>query len=160
MDVKILKAEMNDFEEIIDVLVNSSLGQRYYPTPGMLRSEVLAARGRDLFLVARDEGRLVGFAWYMLTGAFALYPYLHTIVVEESCRSGGIGRTLMKAYENSCLELKHELRCKSFLVVSEDNRRAISFYKRLGYEALFPIKKLFRKNVTEILMEKDICKAV
>lgn len=47
MDVKILKAEMNDFEEIIDVLVNSSLGQRYYPTPGMLRSEVLAARGRD-----------------------------------------------------------------------------------------------------------------
>ena len=31
MDVKILKAEMNDFEEIIDVLVNSSLGQRYYP---------------------------------------------------------------------------------------------------------------------------------
>lgn len=62
----------------------------------------------------------------------------------------------MEAYEESYLEMKHDLRSKSFLVVSEDNFKAQSFYRKLGYKELFPMNSLFRKGVTEILMKKDI----
>lgn len=154
--IVITEAKKQDFSDIIRILSDSSLGKRYYPTSKMLTSAVLEASERDKFTIAKISDNVVGFAWYTLNGAFALYPYLHTIVVDEKYRSSGVGKELMSAYEDQCLEIKNELRGKSFLVVSDDNLRAKSFYKRLGYEELFPVNNLFRKGVTEILMKKDI----
>lgn len=68
----------------IAILGESELGRRYYPTTGMMRSAVIEARKGDIFKIARINRAVAGFAWYTLNGAFALYPYLHTIVIEKS----------------------------------------------------------------------------
>lgn len=154
--VIIMEARQQDFIDIIRILSDSNLGKRYYPTSKMLSRAVMEAGKRDKFRIAMISDKIVGFVWYTLNGAFALYPYLHTIVVDEKYRGTGIGKRLMIDYERTCLEMRRELRGKSFLVVSDDNLCARSFYKQLGYAELFPVENLFRKGVTEILMKKDI----
>lgn len=85
-------------------------------------------RDPDLFLVAEDNGRLVGT---VIGGFDGRRGMVYHLAVEAAYRNRGIGNQLMDALEER-LRLKGCVRC--YLLVTKDNDPAIQFYKRRGWE--------------------------
>lgn len=93
------------------------------------KCETLAFRWKDNILVAKDNGRVVGFAGYGDRGAeapgtgeiFALY-------VLSDYYGTGLGLRLME--ESLKMLRQYEKIC---LWVLKDNRRAIRFYEKCGF---------------------------
>ena len=158
-DIRIISARPDDAERCSEILYASTLGKRYYPTRSMLKKAVTAGIRNDYFFLAVSGGTICGFIWFAAKGAFALYPYLHIIVVDDRFRKLGIGKKLLDHYEDECLRLGGGLRGRSYLVVSEDNPGAQSLYSSMGYRKVSELPGLFRKNFNEILMTKTILRA-
>lgn len=79
-------------------------------------------------------------------------PYLKTIAVSDDHRSSGVGKALVEFAENLFRpEAKH-----FFLCVSSFNKRAQSFYERLGYEKVGEFKDYIIEGESEILMHKRL----
>ncbi len=91
------------------------------------------SRGESVFLVAEDDGHLVGMSLLCYYGkaTYPQYPDIRDIYVHEGKRSAGIGSELI----HICEELS---RAKGFntigLAVNPTlNARARRLYERLGY---------------------------
>ena len=79
-------------------------------------------------------------------------PYIKTIAVSAEFRSSGVGKALIDFSENLFRnEAKH-----IFLCVSSFNKRAQSFYVRLGYEKVGELKDYIINGESEILMHKKL----
>jgi len=87
-------------------------------------------RDPDLFLVAEEEGRLIGTVCGGFDGRRGMVYHL---AVAESHRRSGIGAQLMDELENR-LRLKGCLRC--YLLVTTDNENAMAFYRRRGWDPM------------------------
>lgn len=57
------------------------------PCCKLLDDAVAKACQRDAVYLAYEGQRLVGVLWYVEEGSFYTYPYLHMIVVDESCEA-------------------------------------------------------------------------
>ena len=156
---RIISARPEDSERCSEILYGSTLGKRYYPTFSMLKKAVVAGIRNDHFFLAVNGGTICGFIWFAAKGAFALYPYLHIVVVDDHYRKLGIGKKLLDYYEEECLRLGGGLKGRSYLVVSEDNVGAQNLYSSMGYKMVSELPGLFRKGFNEILMTKTILKA-
>ncbi len=87
-------------------------------------------RDPDLFLLAEDEGRLIGAVMGGFDGRRGMVYHL---AVDGGHRSVGVGRMLMAELERR-LKAKGCLKC--YLLVTRDNPEALAFYDRLGWEAM------------------------
>lgn len=87
-------------------------------------------RDPDLFLLAEDDGRLIGAVMGGFDGRRGLVYHL---AVDGGHRSVGVGRMLMTELERR-LKAKGCLKC--YLLVTRDNPEALAFYDRLGWEAM------------------------
>lgn len=140
-----------------DILSNSKIGKTYYPTKKIIAHALEKALENDVVYVSENEdGKITGFIWFTLNGAFASYPYLHIICVSKDCRHTGIGKELLSFYEHYCLEKTKKFASKSYLVVADFNNNAYNFYLNKGYKQVATLDSLFRNNVTEKLMCKEI----
>lgn len=97
-------------------------------TPEMFTAELAQAASRRLYLVAEDEGTVVGYAGMMFTGGPE--ADVVTIGVDQSCWGRGIGTALLtalvtEASRRGCTEVLLEVR--------EDNPRARQLYLREGF---------------------------
>jgi len=85
------------------------------------------SRDPDLFLVAEDQGRIIGAVMGGYDGRRGLVYHL-AVLPEE--RRRGLGSTLMA-------ELEQRLRAKGcvkyYLLVTPDNPQVLEFYRRLGW---------------------------
>jgi GNAT superfamily N-acetyltransferase len=96
----------------------------------------MAATPGYTLLVVEENGAVVGTAVLAVLPAFAhktsSFAVVEYVVVDESCRSRGIGRRLM----NHCVAKAKETGCYK-VVLTSDNRRedAHRFYRSLGFEA-------------------------
>jgi ribosomal protein S18 acetylase RimI-like enzyme len=88
------------------------------------------ARDPDLFLVAEEDGRIVGT---VIGGYDGRRGLLYHLAVEASFRGRGIGSRLMEEIE-SRLRAKGCLRC--MLLVMVDNAEAMQYYEKLGWEKM------------------------
>ena len=87
-------------------------------------------------LVAEENGEVIGTTVLAIlpgmahgTAPFAVIEY---VVVDEKCRSKGIGKLLMEY----CLESAKEAGCYKVMLTSDKKReRAHEFYRSLGFEA-------------------------
>lgn len=111
---------------------------------------IVRSAQRDHLLVARLDDRIIGFA--LSAPGVLLGEYLKILVVDDCCRSLGIGRRLMQALE------ERAFRCwpNVYLCVSDFNRSARQFYHRLGYEEVGVLKDLLLPGKDEVLMRKSI----
>ena len=85
-------------------------------------------RDRDLFLLALDGDKIIGTVIGGFDGRRGL---IYHLAVEETYRARGIGKMLMDEIERR-LVAKGCLRC--YLLVMDDAREVIDFYRHLGWE--------------------------
>jgi ribosomal protein S18 acetylase RimI-like enzyme len=106
----------------------SGIQLRSSDEPGEIRKKLL--HDPDLFLVAEDDGKLVGTVMGGFDGRRGLVYHL---AVEANYRSRGIGQRLMEEVE-ARLRLKGCIRC--YLLVTKDNDPAMRFYERRGWKKM------------------------
>lgn len=102
MNIKIINAKVKHIEECIEILQNSDLGRTYFTNRE--KAEVMLTNGisKTGVSVAIDENeKILGFIYYMPNGVFGSYPYLHIIAVKEEYRNLGIGKQMMKYFEEN-----------------------------------------------------------
>jgi L-amino acid N-acyltransferase len=119
-----------------EAIVNSTALYDYKPrTPESMVAwfATKRANGFPVIGLEDDGGKLVGFASYGTFRAFPAYKYTveHSIYVEKSHRSQGLGRTLLEAIVVEAG--KHGVHV---LVgaVDLDNSASMELHKRLGFE--------------------------
>lgn len=106
-------------------------------------SPILADPEHVIFVAEQDGGQISGWAdvFIMRTIGADARAEIAGLVVDESCRSQGIGRLLMARIE----EWAREKGCAAVSLRSNVIReRAHIFYERLGYQ-LIKTQKSFRK---------------
>lgn len=110
-------------------------GQLGYPaseTEIRARFESITARSAGVVLVAENDGSLIGWIHAAISPVLEadLYGEIAGLVVDESCRSQGVGAALVEAAE----EWARRAGCRAMRVRSRVMReRAHAFYERNGY---------------------------
>ena len=79
-----------------DALCQSTIGERYFSSPGSAEIAILEGIRQENLYVAFIGEECVGFTYIIPKGAFHSFPYLHIIAVKEEYRNRGIGKTLLK----------------------------------------------------------------
>lgn len=120
-------------------------------SPGAIRARILKREGE--FLVA-DSGRDIGGIGYA-----AIYPkmaktaMLHQLYVKPSVQNGGIGRDIFAELE-TCFPGAEIMRVE----VALQNKRAITFYERLGFLEVDRMEEWGAPNsgLPAVIMEKRL----
>lgn len=107
-------------------------------TPDELQKKLV--RDPDLFLVAEDDGRIVGTVIGGFDGRRGL---LYHLAVVASFRGRGIGSRLMEEIE-SRLRAKGCIRC--YLMVTPDNVEGMRYYEKRGWECMDQVVT-YAKNI-------------
>lgn len=132
-------------------LLQSPLGEHYFPTAGAADAAVREFVGSEGFVVAEDEqGRFVGFACFLARGAFHSYPYLHLLVVDPARRGEGDGSRFLALLEERLFAARPMI----FLVVASFNDAALRFYDRRGYRQAGLVPSLYRPGIDERILFK------
>ena len=151
MEIKIVKGSVEYIKDCEEALVNSELGKRYFSKEGSARKAIEEGFDKEEIYIAVDaKYNCVGFIWFILNGIFHSFPYLHIIAVKEENRSSGIGKKLLKFFEDTCFKKSTKL----FLVVADFNPDAKMLYERIGYIEVGSIRNLYREGIAECLMMK------
>lgn len=78
-------------------------------------------------LEAVEDGKLVGFLTYWV---FNKFTYIEHFAVRSDCRCGGIGTAIL---QHMIKNVGSELLLEVELPLTDNDRRRIAFYKRLGF---------------------------
>jgi ribosomal protein S18 acetylase RimI-like enzyme len=151
MEITIVKGNMDYINDCEDALVNSELGIRYFSEKGSARKALEEGFAKEEIYIAIDNSHNCrGFMWFILGGMFHSFPYLHIVAVKQESRKHGIGKKLLKFFEDICFKDHTKL----FLVVADFNPDAKVLYERIGYIEVGAIPNLYREGITEYLMMK------
>jgi len=141
MDVAVVEANLSNSDHaqgllgILDSYARDPMGGAR-PLRQPVRERLipaLAAQANSLILLAIGHDDFIGAAVCFLGfSTFAARPLLniHDLAVLPEFRSLGIGRTLLDAAESRARQLNC---CKLTLEVREDNERARSLYRSVGF---------------------------
>jgi len=151
MDIQIEKGNIKYLSDCEEALINSELGNKYFNNAGSAKEAIIEGIEDGNLFIAFAGDECVGFIWYIPQGAFHSFPYLHVISVKQAYRSKGIGKKMHDFLE----KLAFENADKIFLVVSDFNTDAKSFYEKIGYRQVGEIPNLYRKGIIEYLMMKE-----
>jgi ribosomal protein S18 acetylase RimI-like enzyme len=153
-EITFAKGNEQQLKDCRDALCRSTLGERYFSSPGSAENAILEGIRQENLYVAFIGEECVGFTYIIPKGAFHSFPYLHIIAVKEEYRNKGIGKALLDYSEN----IAYEMADRIFLVVADYNPDAKRFYERNGYQQVGEIPNLYRPGVTEYMMAKDLKK--
>jgi ribosomal protein S18 acetylase RimI-like enzyme len=116
------------------------------------RQRGAAAREAGEVAVARRAGRVVGFVWFRTSGTFHHSGYVRWLSVADEAKHQGVGRRLMEHAERRILAAGPNV----FLLVSDFNSAAQTFYRRLGYVEVGAIHDYVVPGITERIFRKTI----
>ena len=150
---RVRDATRADLAALAKQVVTQPLLARYGATAAGLTRDLDAAlaAGQGL-LVAEADARLVGLAWFLPVGAFALGGYLKLIALVPGAEGHGAGSALMDEVERRCAQVTRSL----FLLVSDWNDGARRFYAARGYSEVGRVPKLVRPEIDEIICYKRL----
>jgi ribosomal protein S18 acetylase RimI-like enzyme len=153
MNINVIKAEDRHLADCAAAVLDSELGDVYFKdrkravqalTRGISRGEIFVAVNNDL--------ECLGFIWVNPSGMFDKFPYLHMIAVRREYRGIGIGKILIRYFEDNY----RNDGSKAFLVVADFNPKAKTLYESLGYKEVGVIPGLYKEGVAESLMMKEL----
>ena len=152
MNIHIKAADMKYIDSCVEMLQKSDLGKAYFSDYRKAADMLTYAVGQKNVYVALNENRkCMGFIYYMTNGVFGSYPYLHIIAVKEEYRSCGIGKQLIKYFEDNASDSSST---KYFLTVDDFNPRAKKLYENLGYKCVGELPDFYKKGINCYLMMK------
>lgn len=152
MEITIVQGSIENINDCEDALVNSELGIRYFSKKGSARNALEKGFAKKEIYIAMDINQnCIGFIWFIVDGIFHSFPYLHIIAVKQESRKQGIGKKLLKFFEDSCFKDYNKL----FLVVADFNPNAKKLYEKIGYVQVGTLPSLYREGITEHLMMKS-----
>ena len=151
MEITITKGSIEYLEACEEALIISELGIKYFSQNGSARRALENGFVKKEIYVALDaDNNCLGFLWFILNGIFHSFPYLHIIAIKQENRKHGIGKQLLKFFEDTCFIDYPKL----FLVVADFNPSAQKLYESFGYIEVGTIPSLYREGITEHLMMK------
>jgi len=120
----------DDYENVITLWNNAGSGihVRRSDQPEEIAKKL--RRDPDLFLLAEDNGKLVGA---VLGGFDGRRGMVYHLAVEETHRHQGVGSILMQALEE---QLREKGCIRYYLLVTKDNLDAMRFYSAMGLERM------------------------
>jgi len=140
MDVKIRNAQVDDLDAL-----TALLGQLFSIETDFVINGRLQRRGLALMLdgcgkhrcvqVAEVDGQAKGMVTAQLllsTAEGGVVALIEDLVVDHGLRGHGIGRRLMAHMEKWC---RDHGASRMQLLADRTNRRALDFYKRIGWQA-------------------------
>lgn len=146
----IVPGKSEDMHACCKILEKSELGKVYFSDKSPRRMLSKALEKGEIYVALDDQRKCIGFIFFELRGTFGKYPYLHMIVVDENFRGKGIGKELIRYFEDVITEDYD----KVFLLVGDFNKRAKTLYQKLGYEKLGVLSNFYTQGVQEYLMGK------
>jgi GNAT superfamily N-acetyltransferase len=137
--VQIRTAVAEDIPRILELYQQLSFNPGDYVKPSVADCRHVLRRmekypGYSL-LVAEEDGQVVGTTVFAILPGFAHrtspFAVIEYVVVDEKCRSKGIGKLLMEY----CTQLAKEAGCYKIMLTSDKRRkRAHKFYESLDFE--------------------------
>lgn len=126
-----------DYEPAIRLWESIERGIHIGPSDAPEEIRKKLERDPDLFLVAEDDGRLIGT---VIGGYDGRRGIVYHLAVDGAYRGHGIGTALMDEVERR-LKDKGCLRC--YLLVTPDNPEAMRYYEKRGWSQMnnFPYAK-------------------
>ena len=124
---------MTDYPAVYALWEQAGPGLAIRPSDQPEEVEKKLTRDPDLFLVAEEEGQVVG----VIMGAWdGRRGWLHHLAVAEGYRNRGIGTALLLEVET---RLKAKGCLKVNLLIRRNNPDARRLYERLGYQEMSTI---------------------
>lgn len=117
--------------------------------PGSLFRE-LYARCRELFFVARTQGRVVGYVMSAIERGDA---EVTSIAVDPVFRRRGVGRALMR---HTLRHLKAAGARAVWLMVRSSDAGAVGFYRRLGFRAVGRAPGYYEDGTEALRMQRRL----
>ena len=152
MVIQIKLADMKYIDSCVEILQNSDLGKAYFSDHKKAADMLTyAVAQKNVYVALNENENCLGFIYYMTHGVFGSYPYLHIIAVKEGYRSCGIGKQLMKYFEDNASDSFSE---KYFLTVDDFNPKAKKLYENLGYKCVGELPVFYKKGINCFLMMK------
>ncbi len=143
-------AQPKDLSDIVNLIKPSLLGEMYFKNKSFSVIIEKAIEREEIILTFNNE-ETTGLLWVELNGTFGKYPYLHMLLVKESHQGKGIGKLLLKYFEEDLTSEYH----KVFLMVADQNEKAKAIYLKSGYKQVGILEDFYANGITEILMRKD-----
>jgi len=120
----------DDFQEISQLWNSAGPGIHISPSDSLEELKKKQLRDPDLFLIAEDNGDMIGT---VLGGFDGRRGIVYHLTVSEPYRKQGIGESLMSELE-ARLHKKGCIRC--YLLVTLDNQEIVEFYLKRGWNKL------------------------
>lgn len=145
-DVSVTSFRIRDLSQLVEI-ENLCFAEEAYPEE-LLRE--LAGKPSAVFLVARSEDRILGYAVAVLRGRSA---ELISIAVHPGYRRGGVGQALLDAVLR---RLRRAGAASCRLAVRTTNSAAIAFYEKNGFKRLKLLRHYYADDGDAFLMRKSL----
>ncbi len=138
LNLRIERVKKEDFPQLTELYLRAYRGLEEYaythPEDVMSYLEWLHRRDPEGFMVARADGRIVGFVagdanWFSRREGKRVGA-IHEIVVDPEYQGMGVGKKLMERILNYFREKGLDT---AELWVGDENRKALNFYKKFGF---------------------------
>lgn len=117
---------------------------------GLLTSLESALVQSQQVLVATQEDRVAGLAWFQLRGGFARSGYLRLLLTDQELQGRGIGSRLLAHVEEAVFNQGNDM----FLLTNTENSAARRFYARQGYSEVGMIPDYVSPGLDEVILYK------
>ncbi|NCC64172.1 MAG: N-acetyltransferase [Spirochaetia bacterium] len=150
--ITIRKLDEQDIDGCAHLSTSLALGVRY----GFVKEQWIEKLKRahqekdNLLFLAEEQGRIAGFFWAHLSGAFLSAPYLRFIAVSPDFQGRGVGTLLLNEFEQQTRSMGKDW----FLLVSDFNTSAQQFYEKQGYQRVGILPDFAKEGIAEIIMVK------
>lgn len=149
MNVKIMKANVENLPKYYELFENSQLFDRYFKGNDRLQQTVggHVANGNG-YAAVTDGGETVGFMAMMPEGAMEL-PYLALLGVRDCYRGQGIGTLLLKFF----IETAEAIGAPNmFIMTSLFNTNARKIYEELGFKKVAVLPNYIVTGIDEVVL--------
>lgn len=151
--MEVRAAVATDLPPLAAGLAGLDLMKRYGRDEPKLAADLAQALERgDGLLLAVEAGRPVGMAWFLRQGTFGLGGYLKLMAILPSAQSRGVGGKLLAVFEARLAESA----ATGFLLCSDFNTAAQSFYERHGWSRVGALPGLVLPDVAELIYWKRL----
>jgi ribosomal protein S18 acetylase RimI-like enzyme len=140
-----------DVSAVAAIMAGNPLWQHYGVTVAAATQRLQRGlAGSATIAVAEVAGRVAGFVWYVVEGAFQRSGYIMLFGVAPDLQGQGIGRALLAHAEHALFAASSSI----VLLVSDFNHQAQRFYQRHGYIQVGALPDYVKPGVSELIYYK------